>query len=180
MSQPAASSQQLLNKQNNPTAALRADILNLRVAMRSETTDDEMQASTLSQTEGKKDQYAARAECEGSEFNTIFWDIEVVKDLPIWAEPITMSTECIFGVFDPTADEDVLVPMGVVDGVLPGQSKYECNRLRSAIKLVYNTPKDCHWENLGDTIQSFTNYEVGKDDLVRYSGHGIFHGVKQN
>ena len=148
--------------------------------MRSETTDDETQASTSSQTEGKKDQHAARTEREGSEFNTIFWDIDVVKDLPIWAEPITMSTERIFGVFDPTADEDVLVSMGAIDGVLPDRTKYECDRLRSAIELVYNTPKDCRWVNLGEAIRRFTNYEVSKDDLVRYSGHGVFHGVERN
>ena len=110
----------------------------------------------------------------------IFWDIDVVKDLPIWVEPITISTERIFGVFDPTADEDVLVSMGTIDSVLPDRTKYECNRLRSTIKLVYNTPKHCRWENLGDAIRRFTNYEVSKNDLVKYSGHGVFHGVKQN
>ena len=73
--------------------ALREDILNLRAAMRSETTDNETQASMLSQMEGKKDQHTAQAERKGSEFNTIFWDIDAIKDLPIWAEPITMSTE---------------------------------------------------------------------------------------
>ena len=71
----------ITNKQNNPTQALREDILNLRVAMQSETTDNETQASSLSQMEGKKDQYTARAECKGSEFNMIFWDIEVIRDL---------------------------------------------------------------------------------------------------
>ena len=91
-----------------------------------------------------------------------------------------MSTERIFGVFDPTADEDVLVSMGAIDGVLPGRTKYECDRLRSAIELVYNNPKDCHWVNLGEAIRRFTNYEVSKDNLVRYSGHGVFHGVKRN
>ena len=53
-------------------------------------------------------------------YNAVFRGIEVVKDLPIWAEPITMSTEHMFGTFDLAADEDVLVPMGAVDGVLPG------------------------------------------------------------
>ena len=116
-SQPAATNQQSLN---NPTQALREDILNLRAAMRTETPDNETQASTSSQIEGKKDRNAAQAECKESKYNAVFWDIEVAKDLPIWAEPITMSTERILGMFDPAADEDVLVPMGVVDGVLPG------------------------------------------------------------
>ena len=77
--------------------------------------------------EGKRDQDAAQAECKESEDNAVFWDIEVVKDLPIWAEPITRSTECMFGTFDLAADEDVLVPMGAVDGILPGQTEYKCN-----------------------------------------------------
>ena len=105
--------------------------------------DDETQASTSSQAEGMEDQYAAPVEHEEPELNMIFWDIEVIRDLPIWAEPITMSTERIFGTFDLTAGEDVLVPLGATDGVLPGRSKYECDRLRSMIELVYNTPKDC-------------------------------------
>ena len=88
--------------------------------MRSETLDDKTQASASSQTEGKRDQNTAQAEHEESEYNAVFWDIEVAKDLPIWAEPITMSTKHIFGTFDPAADEDVLVPMGAVDSVLPG------------------------------------------------------------
>ena len=148
--------------------------------MRTETVDDETQASVSSQTEGKEDQNAAQTEREESEYNAVFWDIEVAKDLPIWAEPITMSTERIFGTFDSAEDEDVLVPMGAVDGVLPGRTEYECNRLRSAIELVYNTPKDCRWENLGDAIRDFTSREVSKDDLVRYSGQGIFHGIERN
>ena len=88
--------------------------------MRTETIDDETQASVSSHTEGKEDQNAAQTEREESEYNAVFWDIEVAKDLPIWAEPITMSTERIFGTFDPAEDEDVLVPMGAVDGILPG------------------------------------------------------------
>ena len=107
--------------------ALRKDILNLRAAMRTETPNDETQASVLSHVEGKRDQNTAQTECEESEYNAVFWDIEVIKDLPIWAEPITMSTKHIFGTFDPAADEDILLPMGAVDGVLPGQSEYECN-----------------------------------------------------
>ena len=63
-----------------------------------------------------------------------------------------MSTECMFGTFDLAADEDILVLMGAVDGVLPGRTEYKCNRLRSVIELVYNTPGDCRWENLGDAI----------------------------
>ena len=144
--------------------------------MRSEIADDETQASVLRET----DQNTAQTEREESKYNTVFWDIEVTKDLPIWAEPIILSTECIFGTFDPAAEEDVLVPMRAVDGILPGRTEYECNRLRGAIELVYNTPKDCHWESLGDAIRDFTSHEVSKDDLVRYSGQGIFHGVKQN
>ena len=91
-SRPAATDQQSLVEQNDSTQALREDILNLRAAMRTETPDNETQASASSRTEGKKDQYAAQAEREESEYNAVFRDIEVVKDLPIWAEPITMST----------------------------------------------------------------------------------------
>ena len=122
--------------------------------MRTKTPDDKTQASASSRTEGKRDQDAAQTEREESKYNAVFWGIDVVKDLPIWAEPITMSTECMFGTFDLAADEDVLVPMGAVDGILPGRTEYEC------------------WENLGDTIRDFTSHEVSKDDLVRYSGQG--------
>ena len=38
----------------------------------------------------------------------------------------------MFGVFDPAAGEDVLVPLGVVDGGLPGWTKYEGDQSRSA------------------------------------------------
>ena len=62
--------------------------------MQTKTPDDETQASASSQTEGKRDQNTAQAECQESEYNAVFWDIEVAKDLPICAEPITMSTEC--------------------------------------------------------------------------------------
>ena len=91
-----------------------------------------------------------------------------------------MSTEHMFGTFDLAVDEDILIPMGAVDGVLPGQTEYKCNQLRSVIELVYNTPGDCHWENLADTIRDFTSREVSKDDLVRYSGQGVFHKVERN
>ena len=173
--QPSSSKQQLLNKQNDSTQALREDLLNLRVSMQSETAEDETQVSASSQTEGKRDQNTAQAEHKESKYNAVFWDIEVAKDLPI-----TMSTEHIFGTFDPAADKDVLIPMGAVAGILPGWTEYECNWLRSAIELVYNTLKDCRWESLGDAIQGFTSHEVSKDDLVRYSGQGIFHGVERN
>ena len=59
-----------------------------------------------------------------------------------------MLTECIFGAFNSTQDKDVLVPMGAIDGVLPGCSKYECDRLRSTIELVYNTPKNSQCSTL--------------------------------
>ena len=67
--------------------------------MRTETPDNETQASASSRTEGKRDQYAAQAEREESEYNAVFRDIEVAKDLPILAEPITLSTERMFGTF---------------------------------------------------------------------------------
>ena len=118
--QPSTSNRQTLNEQDDSAQALREDLLNLKAAMRSETMDDETQASTLSQAEGMEDQYAAPVEREEPELNTIFWDIEVVRDLLIWAEPITMSTERIFGTFDLTTDEDILVLLGATDGVLPG------------------------------------------------------------
>ena len=162
-SRPAATNQRSLDEQNDSTQALREDILNLRAAMRTETPDNETQESASSRMEGKRDQYAAQAEHEESKYNAVFRDIEVVKDLPIWAEPITMSTERMFGTFDLAADEDVLIPMGAVDGVLPGRTEYECNRLRSAIELVYNTPGDCRWENLGDATRDFTSREVSKE-----------------
>ena len=113
--QPLSSKQQLSNEQNNSTWALGEDLLNLRASMQSETADNKTQASTLSQTEGKRDQNTGQAEHKESEYNAVFWDIEVAKDLPIWAEPITMSTKCIFGMFDPAVDEDILILMGVVD-----------------------------------------------------------------
>ena len=75
-----------------------------------------------SKTEGKRDQNTAQAERKESEHNAVFWDIEVAKDLPTWVEPITMSTERIFGMFDPAVDEDVLVPMGAVAYCQVGQS----------------------------------------------------------
>ena len=91
-----------------------------------------------------------------------------------------MSTDRLFGVFDPAADEDVLVPLGAVDGLLPGRTKHECDRLRSAIELVYKTPKDCRWEHLGMAIRKFTAYKVSKDDLVKYPGPTVTHGVQRN
>ena len=130
--------------------------------------------------EGKRDQDAAQTEREESEYNAVFRGIEVAKDLPIWAEPITMSTERMFGTFDLAADEDILVPMGAVDGILPGRTEYECNQLRSVIELVFNTPGDCRWENLGDAIRDFTSRKVSKDDLVKYSGQGVCYGVERN
>lgn len=38
-------------------------------------------------------------------------------------EPITQSPNCMFGVFDPAADEDILVPLGVVDGDTTGMNE---------------------------------------------------------
>lgn len=120
MNQPSTSYQQTLDEQDDSTQAFKDDLLNLTAAMKSKTMDDESQASMLSQAEGREDQYVARIECEESEFNTIFWDIEVVKDLSIWAEPITMVTEQIFRTFNLAADEDILMLLGVMDRALPG------------------------------------------------------------
>ena len=38
-------------------------------------------------------------------------------------EPITELTNCMFEVFDPAADEDILVPLGLVDGDTTGMNK---------------------------------------------------------
>ena len=84
----------------------------------------------------------------------------------------------MFGKFNPAEDEDVLVPPSAIDGVIPGRSKHECDWLRCAIKLIYNTPEDCQWENLGAAVQKFAGHEVSKSDLVRHSGWSITYSIK--
>ena len=67
--------------------------------MQNKVKDDKTQASLMSQT--KEDETKADpTECKGSsEFNMVFWDIEVIKNLPIWVEPIlvqqTNYSECL-------------------------------------------------------------------------------------
>ncbi|KIJ98897.1 hypothetical protein K443DRAFT_133253 [Laccaria amethystina LaAM-08-1] len=115
-----------------------------------------------------------------SEFNTIFWDIEAIKDLPVRAEPITKMTDRMFGVFDPAMDEDVLVPLGAIDRLLPDQTKIKCDCLRSVIELVYKTPKYCHWEHLGTAICKFAAYNLSKNNLVKYTGFEVKYGIEYN
>ena len=161
------------------TRAFREDILNLQTTVQTETVDDDTHTSSSSRTEGRKDQDAAPTEHEESEYHTVFRDIEPVSDLPIWVEPINRSTEHIFGKFNPAEDEDVLVPLSAIDGVIPGRSKHECDRLRCAIELIYNTPKDCRWDNLGAAVRKFAEYEVSKSDLVRHSGWSVTYGIER-
>ena len=153
------------------------DLLNLKAAIQYRVKDDKTQTSLSSQTEEDETETATVDRDAMSEFNTIFWDIEAIKDLPVWAEPITTSTDCLFGAFDPAANEDILVPLGAIDRILPGQTKYECDRLRSAIELVYKTPTDCWWDDLGSAIHKFTAHEVSKKDLVKYTGPQLVHGI---
>jgi hypothetical protein len=83
--------------------------------------DNETQLSSPSQNEDENNHGKFIIEGEDSPaFHSVFWDIDAAKNLPIWVEPITESTNCIFGAFDPTVDEDVLVPLGGINGVLPG------------------------------------------------------------
>jgi hypothetical protein len=154
-------------------------MLNLQAAIQKETVDYDTQTSSSSHTEGRKERDTISPEHEESEYRKVFWDIDAVKDIPIWAEPVTRSTQRMFGKFDPSADEDVLVPLGAIDGVIPGSTKHECDQLRCAIELIYNTPKDCRWDNLGAAVRKFTEYEVNRDDLVRYTGQGVTHGIER-
>ena len=142
--------------------------------------DDKTRTSSSSQTEEDEAETATVDHEATLEFNTIFWDIEAVKDLPIWAEPITTLTDRLFGAFDLAADEDILVPLGAIDGILPGRTKYECDHLRSTIELVYKTPTDCRWDDLGSAIRKFTAHEVSKKDLVKYTGPQLVHGIECN
>ena len=157
-----------------------ADLLNLKAAIQFGVKDDKTQTSSSSQTE-EDEAETATVDCKAtSEFNTIFWDIEAVKDLPVWAEPITTSTNFLFGAFDPAADEDILVPLGAINGILPGWMKYECDRLRSTMELVYKTPTNYRWDDLGSAIRKFTAHEVSKKDLVKYTGPQLIHGIERN
>ena len=86
----------------------------------------------------------------------------------------------MFGAFNPAVDEDVLVPLGAIDGVLPGRSKHECDCLRNTVEMVYKTSRDCRWEFLGSAIKDFAAYNISKNDLVRHTGQGVTYGVKHN
>lgn len=141
--QLAAPDQQLPRGLPDTVQAYTEDLLNLKAVIQSRAADDETQALSMSQTEEDEAETNVVDLGNTSEYNTIFWDIEAVKNLPIWAEPITTSTDRLFGAFNPAADEDVLVRLGATDGILPGRTKYECDKLRSAIELVYKTPQDC-------------------------------------
>ncbi|EDQ99448.1 uncharacterized protein LACBIDRAFT_335024 [Laccaria bicolor S238N-H82] len=100
----------------------------------------------------------ASIEREESEPQTIFWDIDTAQNIPIWAEPIIKSTE---------------------HGIMPGSTKDESDRLRCAIELIYNTPKDLRWSNLGSAVRKFAEYEISKEDLVRHTGQSVTHGVER-
>ncbi|KIK05051.1 hypothetical protein K443DRAFT_92118 [Laccaria amethystina LaAM-08-1] len=178
-SHPAAPNQQPQLALPDSTPTFRDDMLNLQAAIQKETVDYDTQTSSSSHTEGRKERDTISPEHEESEYRKVFWDIDAVKDIPIWAEPVTRSTQCMFGKFDPSADEDVLVPLGAIDGVIPGSTKHECDQLRCAIELIYNTPKDCRWDNLGAAVRKFTEYEVSRNDLVRYTGLGVTHGIER-
>lgn len=58
--------------------------------------------------------------------------------------------------------------------------KYECDRLRSAIELVYKTPHDCQWDNLGSVIRKFITHDISKKDLVKYASPQVIHRVEFN
>ena len=176
---PSLSSQLPQVVLSESTWAFREDILNLQTAVQTETVNDDTHMSSSSRTEGRKNQDAAPTEHKESEYHTVFQDIEPVSDLPIWVEPIIQLTECMFGKFNPAEDEDVLVPLSAIDGVIPGRSKHECNRLRCAIELIYNTPKDCWWDNLGAAVWKFAEYEVSKSDLVRHSDWRVTYGIER-
>ncbi|EDR12181.1 uncharacterized protein LACBIDRAFT_323266 [Laccaria bicolor S238N-H82] len=114
--------------------ALVDDLLNLQAAMQHSMAEGRTQPSVSSQTEEDKTETTPEDRGSMSKFNTIFWDIEPYRELPVWAEPIMHLSAHMFGVFDPAADEDVLVPLGAIDGVLPGHTKYKCDWLRSALE----------------------------------------------
>ena len=117
--------------------------------------DDETWASSSSQNEVEDDLREIMEENEGSpSFHSVFYDIEAVKNIPIWVEPISESTYWMFRTFNPAIDEDVLVLLGAIDGVLPKWSKHECDCLRNMVEMVYKTPKDCRWEFLGSAIRT--------------------------
>ena len=120
VNQPAAFEQQPQRRLPDIIQASREDLLNLKAVIQSGTKDNDSQTSSSSRTEEDETELNAVNHGDTSEFNTIFWAIDVVKDLPIWAEPITMLTDHLFGVFDPAANEDVLVLLGAVDRLLPG------------------------------------------------------------
>ena len=86
----------------------------------------------------------------------------------------------MFRAFNPAVDEDVLVPLGAIDGVLPGQLKHKRDRLRNAVEMVYKTPRDCQWEFLCSAIRDFAAYNISKNDLVRHTGQGVTYGVEHN
>jgi hypothetical protein len=89
-------------------------------------------------------------------------------------------TDRMFGVFDPAMDEDVLVPLGAIDRLLPDQTKIKCDCLRSVIELVYKNPKYCHWEHLGTAICKFAAYNLSKNNLVKYTGFEVKYGIEYN
>ncbi|EDR03934.1 uncharacterized protein LACBIDRAFT_331090 [Laccaria bicolor S238N-H82] len=109
----------------------------------------------------------------------VFYDIKEVKGIPIWVEPISESMNRMYGAFNPAVDEDVLVPLGAIDGVLPGRTKEECDCLRCAVEMVYKMPRDCRWEFIGSAIKDFAAYKPSREELVRYTGQGIHYRVKR-
>ncbi|EDR04306.1 uncharacterized protein LACBIDRAFT_330822 [Laccaria bicolor S238N-H82] len=99
MNQPAASLQQTPAEPSESALAFREDLINLQAAIHKEVVEDDTQSSSLSHTEGRRVQYTASTKCKESETQTIFWDIDAAQNIPIWAESIIKSTECMFGKF---------------------------------------------------------------------------------
>ncbi|EDQ99323.1 uncharacterized protein LACBIDRAFT_335127 [Laccaria bicolor S238N-H82] len=146
MNQPTASLQQTPAEPSELALAFREDLINLQAAIHKEVVEDDTQSSSLSHTEGRRGRYAAPTEREESETQTIFWDIDTAQNIPIWAESIIKLTEY---------------------GIMPGSMKDESDRLRCAIKLIYNTPRDLRWSNLGLAVRKFAEYDISKKDLGR-------------
>ena len=167
--------------QRKPSSASATQSIATNATTPSANADDETQASSSSQNEVEDDLREIMVEDEASpSFHSVFYDIEAAKNIPIWVEPISESAIRMFGAFNPAVDEDVLVPLGAVDGVLPGRSKHECDRLRNAVEMVYKTPRDCRWEFLGSAIKDFAAHNISKNDLVRHTGQGVTYGVERN
>ena len=126
--------------QRKPSSASATQSIATNATTPSANADDETQASSSSQNEVEDDLREIMEENEVSpSFHSVFYDIEAAKNIPIWVEPISESTIQMFGAFNPAVDEDVIVPLGAIDGVLPGWLKHECDHLRNTVEMVYKT-----------------------------------------